>query len=129
MTRYTCESENSVKSQIKDYLAIKRIYNFPLVQGLGAHRGVPDRVMFFQGSAHFLEIKRPGGKLSEHQKRFKEQCELDCIPYHVIKQIEDLRAIVDIELKPDPVSFILPVSSATAQTPGTQGTHSGTGIT
>ncbi len=38
-------TETHIKGQIKDYLAALSIFNFPLVQGLGAYKGVPDRVM------------------------------------------------------------------------------------
>ena len=87
-------SETDLKSQIKDYLAIKGIYNFPLVQGLGAHRGVPDRIMHFRGAVHYLEFKKPKGKLSDHQQAFQEQCQLDGIAYYVIRDLSDLIAIV-----------------------------------
>jgi len=41
--------ETIVKGHVKEYLAIKGIFNYPLVQGLGAYRGVPDRIMHFRG--------------------------------------------------------------------------------
>ena len=88
--------ETQVKSQVRDYLNIMGIYNFPLVQGLGAHKGAPDRIMHFNG-VHYLEIKAPKGRLSPHQIAFQAQCELDKIPYHVIRYLEDLQNIIEGE--------------------------------
>ena len=87
-------TETGIKNMVKDYLAIKGIYNYPILQGLGAHRGVPDRIMHYQDRVHYLEIKVPGGKLSEYQEAFRLHCAEDNIPYHVITSLEDLQAIV-----------------------------------
>ena len=83
-------TETQIKLQIKDYLAFKGIYNFPLVQGMGSHRGSPDRIMHYQGKAHYLEIKTPAGKMSDYQLAFQEQCKEDGIPYLIIRTIEEL---------------------------------------
>ena len=84
------QNETSLKSQLKDYLALRGIYSWPVTQGLGSHRGAPDRVMHFQGRVHFLEIKLPTGKMSEYQIAFQEQCRQDGIPYHVVHSLEEL---------------------------------------
>lgn len=86
-------TERDLKLQIKEYLAIKGIFNFPLVQGLGAYRGAPDRIMHLNGKAVYLEIKLPKGKMSDHQLAFQKQCESDGIDYRIIKSIEDLQNI------------------------------------
>ena len=88
-------TERDLKNIIKDYLAIKGIFNFPITQGLGSYRGSPDRVMHFQGQAHYLEIKLPSGKLSDYQLAFQEQCQNDSIPYHIIRSLEDLMSIIE----------------------------------
>ena len=82
--------ESDMKAQIKDYLAIKGIYNFPLVQGMGSHRGSPDRIMHYQSEVHYLEIKTEQGKMSDYQIAFQEQCKEDGIPYLIIRTIEEL---------------------------------------
>jgi len=88
-------TETHLKSQIKDYLALRRIFNFQITQGLGSYRGAPDRVMHLDGRVHYLEIKLPAGKMSDWQLAFQKQCEQDGIPYHIIRQLEDLDAIID----------------------------------
>ena len=87
-------SENDVKRQVKDYLAARGIFNFFLLQGMGAYKGVPDRIAHINGVAHYLEIKKPGGKLSPHQIAFRDQCERDGVPYHEIYCIEDLMEVI-----------------------------------
>ena len=89
-------NETQLKQQIKDYLGFKQVFNYPLVQGLGSYRGVPDRIMHFQGRVHYLEVKTPQGKMSEHQENFALQCREDGISYHVIRNIEDLQFIVEV---------------------------------
>ena len=90
-------NETHIKGQVKDYLAIKRIFNYPILQGLGAEKGIPDRVMHYQGRVVYLEIKAPTGKLSEHQKNFWHQCLEDGIAYLVIRSIEDLEEYLSAE--------------------------------
>ena len=88
-------SENNIKFQVKDFLAIKHIFSFHITQGLGSYAGVPDRVLHFQGRVVYLEIKRPGGKMSEHQLAFQEQCSRDGILYFCVSSIEELAAQLD----------------------------------
>ena len=87
-------TETQLKEQIKDFLAIKGIFSFPIVQGLGSYRGAPDRVAFYRGSVYFLEIKLPSGKMSEHQLAFQEQCRLAGVSYFVIHSLEELEEVL-----------------------------------
>jgi len=88
-------NETDIKRTLRDYLAVKGIYNYALLQGLGSARGLPDRVMHFDGRVHYLEVKTPTGKLSPYQEAFRDQCSQDFIPYHVIRSLEDLQHIVE----------------------------------
>ena len=90
MTRLGKITETHIKGQVKDLLAYEGIFNYHILQGLGAYKGVPDRGMHYKGRVVYLEIKTPTGKLSEHQEAFKRQCEEDGIDYWVIRSIEDL---------------------------------------
>jgi len=89
--RYT---ETDLKALIKEYLDLRGIFHFPLTQGLGSYRGLPDRVMHYEGRVHYLEIKKPNGVLSAYQQAFQEQCQGDGISYHVIKSLADLAEIL-----------------------------------
>ncbi len=86
--------EADIKSMVKDYLAIRGIFSFPLLQGLGSRPGLPDRVIHINGHVEYLEIKKPAGKLSPYQVKFAEQCKLDGIPYHVIKSFADIEELI-----------------------------------
>ncbi len=86
--------EADVKSVVKDYLDIKGVFHYALLQGLGAFKGLPDRVIHLNGHVEYLEIKKPAGKLSPYQIKFAEQCKLDGIPYHVIKSFADIEEVI-----------------------------------
>lgn len=88
-------TETDLKNIVKDYLIIKGIFSYPLMQGLGCKPGLPDRVMHYKGRVHYLEIKTPKGKLSPNQLEFQEQCRQGRIKYHVIRSLEDIQEIVE----------------------------------
>lgn len=41
------------------------------LKNMGARNGAPDFVIVVGGKANFLELKKPGGKLSPDQERFR----------------------------------------------------------
>ena len=87
--------ETDLKRQVKDYLAYKGIFSFPLIQGIASYKGAPDRVIHLNGRVVYLEIKLPKGKMSEWQLAFQEQCQRDGVEYYIIRSLEDLQAIVE----------------------------------
>jgi len=87
-------AETDLKGVIKDYLDLMGVFNYPVRQGLGCYRGLPDRVMHFRGRVHYLEIKTPRGKLSDSQLKFQAQCQADGIHYHVVRSLEDIQLIL-----------------------------------
>ena len=82
--------ETDLKLVVKQYLDIKGIFNYHLLQGLGAYKGLPDRVAHINGKVVYLEIKKLKGKLSPHQKVFFEQCMIDDVDYAVIRSLDAL---------------------------------------
>ncbi|MBA7569206.1 VRR-NUC domain-containing protein [Candidatus Atribacteria bacterium 1244-E10-H5-B2] len=89
-------SENDIKHQVKSYLNIKGWFNFHILQGLGAFRGIPDMIAVKAGRVIFLEIKKPGGKLSEHQQRFKETMGGAGGEYYVVRSLEEIIKILEV---------------------------------
>ena len=87
--------ETELKNAVKDLFDMMGYYNYHLLQGLGAHKGIPDRPVHVNGRVHYVEFKTIKGKLSEHQEVFKSQCEADKIPYHVIRTIEEAVELVN----------------------------------
>ena len=84
-------SETDLKQQLKDYLSVKGIFNYHLLQGIGSYKGIPDRILHYGGRVIYLEIKKPGGKLSKYQVVFEQQCCLDDIRYVVVHSLEELQ--------------------------------------
>jgi hypothetical protein len=72
--------ETREKQAIKEYLSLRGYFHFPITQGLGAYRGIPDRIAVKNGKVYAVEIKAVGksGKRSpqsEHQKIFQADWE------------------------------------------------------
>lgn len=87
------ETETHIKDRIKDFLNAYGLFNYPLLQGIGSYKGVPDRIFHLFCRPYYLEIKKPGGELSKYQLLFKAQCERDGVPYWVVEdeiQLADL---------------------------------------
>ena len=82
--------ETELKHAIKDYLKINHVFNFPILQGLAAYKGIPDRIAIKDGVAYALEVKAPKGKMSEYQIAFKQDWEAGGGVYLEVRQIEDL---------------------------------------
>lgn len=82
--------ETQLKGQVKDYLRLKGIFNFPVLQGLGAEKGVPDRIAVKDGKFIALEIKAPKGVMSEYQLNFKQRLELAGGIYLEVRKLEDV---------------------------------------
>ena len=82
--------ETDLKLAVKQYLDLLGIFNYHVLQGLGAYKGLPDKVMHYNGKVVYLEIKKPTGKLSIHQEAFRLTCFTDGIDYKVIRSLDDL---------------------------------------
>ena len=50
--------------------------------------GLSDGIVFHSHGAVFVEIKKPGGRLSEKQRKFMETCERYEMPYVVIDSVD-----------------------------------------
>uniref|UniRef100_A0A6H1ZXY7 Putative VRR-NUC domain-containing protein n=1 Tax=viral metagenome TaxID=1070528 RepID=A0A6H1ZXY7_9ZZZZ len=87
-------TENDIKCAVKQLLSIKGYFHFPILQGLGAKRGIPDIIAIKNNRVLFLEIKRPGGKLSEYQKQFQLDINGQGGEYYVVRCLEDLIKII-----------------------------------
>ena len=73
---------------------MKGYFHFHILQGMGAYKGIPDIIAIKQGRVLFLEIKRPGGKQSEHQWQFQIFIEGHGGEYYIVKSLDDLIKII-----------------------------------
>lgn len=87
-------TENDIKRQVKDYLNIKGWFNFHILQGLGAYKGIPDRIAIKDGRVLFIEIKKPDGKQSLNQALFQNDIERMGGEYCLVRCLEDLIEII-----------------------------------
>jgi predicted Zn finger-like uncharacterized protein len=82
--------ETQLKRTINKFLKSVGVFTFHVLQGLGAYKGVSDRIglhekkvkcphckkkFMCQGHMLAIEVKSPKGKLSEYQKVFLEEIE------------------------------------------------------
>ena len=89
-------SENEVKHQVKDYLNIMGWFNFHILQGMGAYKGIPDRIAVKNGQVLFIEVKKPmGSKHSDFQIKFQENIEKAGGIYILVKCLDDLIKAID----------------------------------
>lgn len=63
--------ETQIKKQIKDYLSYKGYFHFPIMQGLGAQKGIPDMFAIKNGRVWAIEVKTSKGRQSQHQIMFQ----------------------------------------------------------
>lgn len=59
--------EADITRQIRDYLRLRGIFHWKVMQGLGCERGVADIVGIYQGWPLAIEVKTRTGKLSDYQ--------------------------------------------------------------
>lgn len=87
-------TENDVKKQVKDYLSVKGYFHFYMLAGMGAYKGIPDIIAIKNNRILFLEIKRPGGLLSEHQHQFQLNINRHGGEYYIVRSLDDLMKII-----------------------------------
>jgi len=68
-----------------------------VLQSMGAHPGVADRIGFYKGQGLAIEFKRPKGVLSAHQVEFKRMWEQEGGLHITCRSIEDLAAGLGIK--------------------------------
>lgn len=104
--------EKAIEKAITDYLAFSlpgdalsfhvpnggfklSIGELAWLKASGYVAGIPDRVVLWNGRAHFLECKRPKGILSDSQKAMFPRIEAAGCPIVVVRSVEDVAAALD----------------------------------
>lgn len=104
------EKENDIQNTICEYLKLKNHFFWrqntsPTMQfgngsatfrrmGKYALKGVPDIFVVHNGKVYLIEVKRPKGKLSEHQLEFQRRCAEENVPYYVVYSVDDVMKIL-----------------------------------
>jgi len=78
---------------VKQLLTLFEWFHFHILQGLGSFLGIPDRIAIKNGRVLFLEIKKPGGKLSPGQIIFRDLILSHGGEYY---RIDDLNKLIEV---------------------------------
>jgi len=62
--------------------------------------GIPDLLIVYGGRAHFIEVKRPGGKLSPAQKLAISGLRAAGADCAVVESVEDVQALLSLWVIP-----------------------------
>lgn len=86
--------ETAEKQGIKQYLSLRGFFHFPILQGMGAYRGIPDILAIKNGKTIAIEVKAVGksgraSPQSEHQKQFQKEWE-DAGGIYILGGIDDV---------------------------------------
>jgi Holliday junction resolvase len=87
-------SETVILQQIRKVLQWHGFYVIRIQQGLGCHKGLSDLIAVKAGQVYFIEIKKPKGKLSDHQEKFKAEIEGRKGKYVVLKSYEEAEEFI-----------------------------------
>ena len=60
----------------------------------GVVAGVADTILLWNGQAYCIEFKTWTGMVSPHQSKFKAQCLLQGIPYHIVRSEQQFWDII-----------------------------------
>lgn len=86
--------ETAIKHQIKDYLDLRGVFHFPILQGLGAAKGIPDRIAVKDGRFFAIEVKAKNGRLSTYQKLFRDRLEHAGGVYIEARSVDDVMELL-----------------------------------
>ena len=101
MTRLSAQiTERDVLSAVRQWLRLKGYFVIRIQQGMGCYPGVSDLVAVRNGQVLWVETKRPGGKLSAVQEKFRESIQAHGGTYLVVSDIRQLE-----EFEGGPVLF------------------------
>lgn len=82
--------ESDIKKLTRDYMQIKGWLIFPILQGLGAYKGISDFIAIKAGRTVYIEIKSPRGKQRPAQIDFQADIEAKGGEYFLVDCFEDL---------------------------------------
>lgn len=95
------QPETAIRSAIRGYLQVHGWKIVRIVQSALSEKGIPDLVAIRDGVTVWLEIKRPGGKLSEYQRAWREDLEAHGGNWMLARSIEDIEFLASIRKQPE----------------------------
>ena len=86
--------ETSIKTAIKDYLNLKRVFWWYNLAGIGAYKGLPDIFAIHKGVIYGIEVKAPRGRLSDYQIDFGSRFGDAGGKFIVARSLDDVMAVI-----------------------------------
>jgi len=83
-------TESDIQRQIKEYLQLNGWFVVKIHQSLGSYKGIADLYALKDGRHVWIEVKMPKGRLSEHQKQFRQDVINHGGIYLVARSIDDV---------------------------------------
>lgn len=84
------KGETGILKAVRDYLRLRGWFVIRMQQGLGSYKGISDLIAVKEGLTVWIEVKTASGKLSKHQKQFREQITASGGIYIVVRGVDDL---------------------------------------
>ena len=91
--------EKEIESFFRD--SIKKIGGRCLKWVSPGTSGVPDRIVLYKGKVYFVEVKRPGGKLTNLQQQFGNYLVTNGFNYFIIMSKYDVEFFINALTKGD----------------------------
>lgn len=85
--------ETKIKKEIKKHLLERGYFYFPVLQGLGAFKGIPDIFAIRGGKVWAIEVKTPKGKQNKYQIMFQFNWESSGGKY-IVGGIEEVKKFI-----------------------------------
>lgn len=82
--------ERDIRKQIQEYLRWTGWFVYYNLAGLGSYPGLSDLVAVKDGRVVHIEVKMPGGRQSEKQKKFQKDLEAAGGEYILARSVEDV---------------------------------------
>ena len=89
--------ETALKKSCRDFLALYRVWTFPLVATMGSPPGLPDRIGIYKGKPLAIEFKSKRGQLTPSQTDFRRKWEAEGGLYILCRSVEDLASGLGIK--------------------------------
>ncbi len=66
-------TEKEIQNGIRQFLRMNGFFVIRNQQGLGSHPGMTDLTAIKDGQIYWIEVKKPGGRLSRVQQKFRDE--------------------------------------------------------
>ena len=95
MERLPKVTETDILQQLREVLRLHGWFVIRNHMGLGTHRGMTDLTAIRGGQVWWIEVKKPGGRISPDQERFRDDVKAHGGNWIVAKSLDDIAILVE----------------------------------